>query len=182
MPIYISLLRGINVSGQKLMKMDALKKLYCSLGFEDVLTYVQSGNVIFRSENQSFKLLEELLSDKIKDEFGYEVYVFVMNVEQLHEIIKQNTLAYSAANDITSLYVTFLSQAFDIRGKRAVEIKKQESEDIVFGHKVVYIYCPDGYGRTKLTNKLIESKLNVIATTRNWKTVNALLELARKEL
>lgn len=87
MPTYVSMLRGINVSGQKLIKMGTLKKLYEALGFENVITYVQSGNVVFKSENQNSTLLEQILSDKIKDDFGYEVFVFVMTVEQLNNIV-----------------------------------------------------------------------------------------------
>lgn len=178
MPIYVSMLRGINVSGQKLIKMDALKKLYEALGFENVITYVQSGNVVFESENQHSTLLEQILSDKIKDDFGYEVYIFVMSIEKLKNIIARNPLVNGAYKEDSNMYVTFLSVDPNMIGKEAIEVKKQDSEDIVFSNEAVYLYCPNGYGKTKLTNKLIESKLNVVATTRNWKTVNALLNIA----
>ncbi len=178
MPTYVSMLRGINVSGQKLIKMGTLKKLYEALGFENVITYVQSGNVVFKSENQNSTLLEQILSDKIKDDFGYEVFVFVMTVEQLNNIVERNPLVNGADKVISSMYVTFLSIDPDMIGKEAIEVKKQDDEDLVFSNQAVYLYCPNGYGRTKLTNKLIESKLNVVATTRNWKTVNAMLEIA----
>ena len=172
------MLRGINVSGQKLIKMEALKRLYEALGFENVITYVQSGNVVFESESQHSTLIEQILSDKIKDDFGYEVAVFVITVEQLSKIVERNPLVYGTGKEVSSLYVTFLSPYPDMIGKEDIEVKKQEGEDIIFSNEAVYLYCPNGYGTTKLTNKLIESKLNVVATTRNWKTVNALLEIA----
>jgi uncharacterized protein (DUF1697 family) len=178
MPTYISMLRGINVSGQKLMKMEVLKRLYEALGFENVITYLQSGNVVFESESRNSTLLKQLLSDKIKDDFGYEVAVFVMTIEQLCKIIERNPLVYGIGKEVSSMYITFLSPDPDMTGKKDIEVKKQEGEDIIFSNEAVYLYCPNGYGSTKLTNKLIESKLNVDATTRNWKTVNALLEIA----
>jgi uncharacterized protein (DUF1697 family) len=180
MATYISILRGINVSGQKLIKMDLLKNMYEKLGYSAPKTYVQSGNVVFESEEEGSKKISNTLVLQIKKDFGFDVPVIVLTIEELQRIIEQNPFAEDKKKDLTHLHVTFLidkPQNMDITQLLA---KKQEKEEIIIEEKVVYLYCPNGYGRTKLNNNFIESKLKVGATTRNWKTTQALLALAMK--
>lgn len=181
MPTYISMLRGINVSGQKLIKMDALKNLYESLGFEEVITYVQSGNVVFRAEECDTKLLAQKLSVKIKEVFEFDVDVIVKTINDYQLIVDRNPLVKDSDKELSSMYVTFLSSIPEKVDLKALEAKKQEDEEVVISDEVIYLYCPGGYGKTKLTNNFFESKLKVVATTRNWKTVNALLEIALRK-
>ncbi len=180
MVTYISILRGINVSGQKLVKMNLLKSMYEKIGYSAPKTYIQSGNVIFKSEEESTKKISDTLVLQIKKDFGFDVPVIVLTIEELQQIIEQNLFAEDKKKDLTHLHVTFLTdkpQNMDITQLLA---KKQENEEIIIGEKAIYLYCPNGYGRTNLNNNFIESKLKVGATTRNWKTTQALLALAMK--
>ncbi len=178
MKTYISLLRGINVSGQKLIKMDTLKIMYQNLGFKNIQSYVQSGNIIFSAIVTDIKKLEHKISVQIKKEFDFEVPVIVLTIEQLENIIKHNPFATNKQKDISFLHVSFLADKPTAPDKLIIEAKKQENEDIEFAENAIYLYCPNGYGNTKLNNIFLETKLKVKATTRNWKTVNAILRLA----
>lgn len=178
MKTYISILRGINVSGQKLIKMDALKKMYESLGFTNVKHYVQSGNIIFSSETVKADSLAEKISSQVERDFGFQVPVLVMTKEELQKIIDENPFARNAERDLSALYVTFLDGSLGEFDQSAIESVLQNGEAIHFGSNVVYLFCPGGYGRTKLSNTFLERKLKLKATTRNWKTTNKLLQLA----
>ena len=174
---YISILRGINVSGQKLIKMDTLRKLFENLGFNNVLTYVQSGNVIFRSNDIELCQLEQKISLQIEKDFGFDVTVIILTVDKLKYIIDNNPFTKNPDKDPAFLHVTFLSSKPDNFDPKAIENKKQEGEEISFSDNAVYLYCPNGYGRTKLTNNFLEAKLKAGATTRNWKTTNELFKM-----
>ncbi|MDI9355683.1 MAG: DUF1697 domain-containing protein [Chitinophagaceae bacterium] len=176
---YISILRGINVSGQKLIKMDYLKKMYENLHFENIQTYIQSGNVIFLSKEKDYKKIEKTISSQIKIDFGFEVPVIVLNVETLETIIENNPFTKDKLKDISFLHVTFLADRPALLDQESITEKKQENEEIKCTPQAIYLYCPNGYGKTKLNNHYLETKLKVIATTRNWKTTNELLKLAK---
>jgi uncharacterized protein (DUF1697 family) len=180
MKTYISILRGINVSGSKTIKMDELRKTYEKLGFKSVLTYVQSGNVIFTSESSNTKELENQITKEIEKVFGFNVPVIVLEKETLEEIINKNPFSEKKGRNPDYFYVTFLSEEPIEYDSKIIENKKQQDEEIAFSDKAVYIYCPNGYGKTKLNNTFIESKLKVTTTTRNWKTTNELFKIAQK--
>jgi uncharacterized protein (DUF1697 family) len=178
MTTYISILRGINVSGHNIIKMAALKEMYEKLGFSDSTTYVQSGNVVFKSENTDTKKLEQIISHEIENTFGFQVPVIVLTAESLETIIRQNPFVDDNKKEPAFMHVTFLSeppQAFD---RENILSKKAPKEEIFFTENAVYLYCPEGYGQTKLSNTFLEKKLKVGATTRNWKTTTKLLEIA----
>ena len=176
---YISILRGINVSGQKLIKMDALRNLYDNLGFHNVSTYIQSGNVIFRSDDIDTHKLEQKIFRQIEKEFGFEVPVIVLSVDKLKYIIDNNPFLKDTNKDMAFLHVTFLSSKPDYYDPKVIEDKKQEGEDVFFTDDAVYLYCPNGYGRTKLTNNYLETKLKTGASTRNWKTMIELFKMSQ---
>lgn len=179
MTTYISILRGINVSGQKVIKMDALKRLYENLGFENVRTYIQSGNVLFSSAAKDPIELESIIFAEIKTEFGFEVPVLVLRIEALEKIVKENPLTIENDKDISFLHVTFLASNPADYDLASILQKQQPSEEIAITANAVYLYCPNGYGKTKLHNSFLENKLKTQATTRNWKTINELLKLAQ---
>jgi uncharacterized protein (DUF1697 family) len=180
MTTYISILRGINVSGQKLIKMDALKKLVENLKLENVRTYIQSGNVIFSGKETNEKELEEKIEKQIETDFGYQVPVIVLTAETLKQIIGQNPFSKYTEKESGFLHVTFLGDKPKEYYIKSIEDKKQEDEEIQCSDNAVYLYCPNGYGKTRLTNSFFEGKLKVKATTRNWKTTNELLAMATK--
>lgn len=176
---YISILRGINVSGQKKIIMKDLKVLYEKTGFEDVVTYIQSGNVLFNaakslSEIEIIKLIEEA----ILDIYQFHVPVILRTVEDLERVVGENPFLTEEA-DIERLYVSFLAEK---PSENALEnLKKYDfpPEKYMVKGRTVYISCPNGYGNTKLSNNFFESKLKVLATTRNWKTTNKLIEISK---
>lgn len=180
METYISILRGINVSGQKLIKMDALRKSYENLGFHNVTTYVQSGNVVFVGKDVETNQLKQTISRQIEKDFGFYVPVIVLTVEKLKGIIDNNPFFNDLNKDPSFLHVTFLFSKLDHFDQKVIEDKKHNGEEISFADNAVYLYCPNGYGKTKLTNNFLEMKLKVGATTRNWKTVNELLKIANQ--
>ena len=180
MKTYISILRGINVSGHKIIKMDALRNLYENMGFVNVITYVQSGNVIFKGEDIEINSLENKISQQIEKEFGFQVPVIVFSIEKLKHIIDNNPFAEDKNKDKSFFHISFLSSKPEKYDTIRIEDKKQDEEDIAFSDYAVYLYCPNGYGRTKLTNNFLESKLKVGATTRNWKTTLELLKIAEQ--
>lgn len=178
MTTYISILRGINVSGQKNIKMAALKKMYEDLKFEHAQTYIQSGNIIFQSPISTKKDLEVKISNQIRLSFGFDVPVIVLDITELTEIIEENPYALDQNKNSSGIYVTFLSAKPSHIDHEILQKRKVIGEEFTLTEKAVYLYCPNGYGKTKLTNTFFENKLKVSATTRNWKTVNELLRIA----
>lgn len=178
MKTYISILRGINVSGQKSIKMDALKETYASLDFSNVKNYLQSGNIIFSAMETETGQLAEKISLQIEKDFGFQVPILVMTKEELQKIIDENPFAKDSKKDLAALYVTFLASSPREFDRQDIEKVAREDEEIYFGSDAVYLFCPNGYGRTKLNNTFLERKLKLTATTRNWKTTNKLLQLA----
>lgn len=175
---FISLLRGINVSGQKSIRMDDLKRLFEDLGCFDVQTYIQSGNVIFKAKEKECPLLAAALSEAIKGRFDFDVPVFVLDVNELSSIVEDNPFVGDPLKNPSFLHVTFLSSRVTEANTEQLAGMLSEGEDAALVGKVLYLYCPNGYGKTKLTNTFLERRLKVVATTRNWKTVNVLLDIA----
>ena len=170
---FIALLRGINVSGQKKIKMSELKVLFEDAGFQQIETYIQSGNVIFSSKEYSEDQLAKKISLAIKNKFLFEVNIIIITSIELDKVLLNNPFIKKKKDD-DKLYVTFLS------GKPSMEqIKKLEEvnfspEEYLINGKVIYLFLPNGAGKAKLNNNYFENKLKVVSTTRNWRTVSTL--------
>jgi uncharacterized protein (DUF1697 family) len=176
---YISLLRGINVSGQKKIIMKDLKSLYVSLGFENVLTYIQSGNVIFESDADEQTLIENI-EESIRKMYGFDVPVQVRSASEFQNIVKSCPFTeLDLVEEGTRVMVTFLVSVPSREQVEKLMTYVNEPERLVLVGKEVYLHCPNGYGKTKLSNNLLEKKLGVAATTRNWKSVIKLHELLK---
>ena len=175
---YISMLRGINVSGHNLIKMELLKNMYAGLGFENVRSFIQSGNVVFQSGKTNPKSLEEKITNKILSEFNMEVPVLVKTAEELSAIIHGNPFRNRKAADLEKLHVTFLSRLPETILAEKLKDLHFLPDEYHISTDAIYLFCPNGYGQTKLNNNFFENKLKVRATTRNWKTVNVLSEMA----
>ena len=173
---YISLLRGINVSGHKKIKMTELKELYESLNFSNVATYIQSGNVVFCSNEKDVKKIQKIIERKIEDVYNFHVPTLVLIESKLKKIIS-NMPFYLSNIDLSKLAVSFLYSTPEKSLVKNIDKFKSEREEFILLEDVIYLYCPDGFGRSKLTNNLFETKLKVTATSRNWKTTNKLSEL-----
>jgi len=179
MPTYVAMLRGINVGSGKIVKMERLRASFEALGFGGVRTYVQSGNVIFESEQKSAAELSKKIEEKIQRDFGFTVPVLVKTAKEIEQIVSDNPLLKGKGIDHSKLHVTFLSDAPPKTAVNVLEPLAASRERFRISNREVYLCCPDGYGRTKLSNNAIEKKLSVVATTRNWRTVNTLLEMCR---
>ena len=178
MTTYIALLRGINVSGYNKIKMIELRQLFLELGFIDVLTYIQSGNVIFKSEEIDTVIIENNIISAIKTNFGHDIKVIVITKKYLDTIFNSNPYIDRANIDITKLCVTFLSNKPALENVSQIEKLISNSEDeFKIMKKSIYLHCPSSFAKTKLTNNLIERKLKTSATSRNWKTITKLVEL-----
>jgi uncharacterized protein (DUF1697 family) len=121
--------------------------------------------------------LEQKIKRQVELDYDLEVPVLVLTLEKLKQIIDNNPFK---DKEVPFLHVTFLFSKPEIIDFKVIEEKKQNGEEIYFSENVVYLYCPNGYGKTKLTNNFLETKLKVIATTRNWKTTNELLKIAQQ--
>jgi uncharacterized protein (DUF1697 family) len=179
MTSFISLLRGINVSGHNMVKMAELKTLYESLGFKNVTTYIQSGNVIFQSGKDDSGSVEAAIERAIEKQFSFPVTVIARKTAELAGIIKANLFRGSDKIDETRLYVTLLKTKPAPEAVKALEPTAARSTDqYKITGREVYLYCPNGYGRTLLSNTFFEKQLKAKATTRNWKTINTLYAMA----
>jgi uncharacterized protein (DUF1697 family) len=178
MPIYVAMLRGINVAN-KMVKMERLRASFEALGFDQVRTYVQSGNVVFHAEEKSPDKAAKKIENRITRDFGFEVPVLVKSAKDLEQVVKSNPLLKEKGIDHSKLHVTFLLGAPPITAAKALEPLATSRERFRVLNREIYLYCPDGYGISKLANATIEKRLAVVATTRNWRTVNALLEMAK---
>ena len=174
MPTYIALLRGINVSGHKLIKMERLRAALEDLGFDDFRTYIQSGNIVFNATKQSADSLAKKIAGKIFDDFGFSVPVLIRTAAEMAAVVQENPFLMEAGIDESKLHVTFLSDQAPSSAEKTLALLAAKSERFKICGREIYLCLPDGYGNTKLSNSAIEKKLSVQATTRNWKTVNVL--------
>lgn len=178
MPVYIALLRGINVSGQKNIRMEKLRASFAALGFSDVATYIQSGNVVFKAAKTDPVKLAAQITQKILADFGFDVPVLVKSAAELAAVLKMNPLLKPTGLNEAKLHVTFLSATAPKDTAAILKPIAAKSEMFAVTGREIYLYCPEGYGATKLANGVIEKKLSVQATTRNWKTVGILSAMA----
>lgn len=172
------MLRGINVSGQKKIRMVELKNLYESLVFGNVQTYVQSGNVIFDSDEQDSDKLRSSIEAQIETTFGFSVPVFIRTTDNFQRVLENHPFA---GEEAIRVLVTFLYEKPAESKWEELSHYKDKVDQFVLGEQEIFLFCPGGYGKTKLSNNFFEKKLDVIATTRNWKSVNALYELANNK-
>jgi uncharacterized protein (DUF1697 family) len=175
---YIALLRGINVGGQKSIKMADLKKLFEDLGLINVKTYVQSGNVIFDYDMVEVSVLADKIEEKINQIYGFSVKTIIRTRDEIGEIISNNPFVMEPAIEIDKLHITLMLEVPAPNAVLSLDVKKEENEKFLIISREVYLYCPNGYGNTKLNNALFEKKLKTVATTRNWRIINKLLEMS----
>lgn len=178
MPVYIALLRGVNV-GQNILKMERLRSLCDDIGMKNACTYVQSGNVVFSGQG-SAPHWERAIAKKLAGETRLPVTVIVRSAEELAGVLKANPFLREKDIDVNRLHVTFLSEAPSRTGLETASVVDGGMDRFKCVGKEIYLYCPGGYGATKLTNTMFEKKLGIKATTRNWNTVNELCEMAAR--
>jgi uncharacterized protein (DUF1697 family) len=165
----------VNVGGRK-VNMKRLKEVFGDLGLTDVVTYVQSGNVVFRSDGV---VEAKPIEGAIEAEFGIDVTVILRTDKEMAAVVKRNPyLAGGGTADRSKLYVTFLADKPAKGALEGVELAKFAPDEFQLLGRELYLHYPNGYGRTKLSNDFFERRTKLRATTRNWNTVTKLAELS----
>ncbi len=177
MKTHLALLRGINVSGHNMIKMDALKATLENIGFKNVQTYIQSGNVFVTSEEESPAAVGFKIRQEIYRAFGCEVPVVVIGKEDLEACFRNNPFLQEKDADIKKLYVTFVSKELSVNAIHDLKMSQVKPDEAAIDATRIYIKYAVGAGKTRFDQKYIEKKLNVTATMRNWNTVTKLLEM-----
>ena len=174
---YIALLRGINVSGQKMIKMAALAKLFESLKFSSVRTYIQSGNVVFDSRASTEGAIVRRIETALQGQYGFAVPVILRSEKDWTKIINANPFLVRKGINEARLYVAFLRDKIERKSFPELDPYRRHNEEFVVTGREIYLHYPEGFGTTKLTNQIFEQKLGTVATTRNLNTLYALTEL-----
>lgn len=176
---YISLLRGINVSGQKSIKMAELKTLYEKLGLENVITYIQSGNVIFDTNNKSAADIIQSIENAISKQYGFDVPVLLRSRDELKKIIDKCPFKHiDYKQDGNKVLITIANTKPAKANIEVIQKFVKPPEELKVINREIYLYCPTGYGKSKLTNNFLEKKLSITASSRNIKTLLKLYELS----
>jgi len=178
MQTYIALLRGINVSGQKKIKMAELRASLETLSFTDITTYIQSGNIVFKSDMGSITDLENQIHNLLLKDFGFEVPVLIKTHDEMKVAFENNPYEKDGTKDPKLFAVVFLKNKPDLENIALLKTYDYSPEEYILKDKIIYYYAAKGIGNAKMSNNFFEKKLNVQATSRNWKTTQKLVELS----
>jgi uncharacterized protein (DUF1697 family) len=173
MQTLVALLRGVNVGGKNKVPMAELKKELADLGLEDVLTYIQSGNVVFRTKNATTAGAQ--IEKRIAEKYGLSVTVVLRTLPELRRIEKANPFSKA---DTSKLHVMFLADKPKAGAAGQLDLDRSPPDEFAVKGREVYLHLPNGAGRTKLTLDYFERRLGVAGTHRNWNTLLKLIELA----
>lgn len=174
--VVISMLRGINVSGHNLIRMDALRELYASLKFENARTYVQSGNVVFATRERDLQKMARRIEDAIEVRFACRPDVILRTVDEMRTVIARNP--FPEDFHPSKLIVNFLASEPEKAAREKIRAIQVGPERLHLDGRELYLYYPEGMGRSKLTPAVIEKAVKVRGTGRNWNSVRKLLEMA----
>lgn len=181
MTVYVSMLRAVNVGGASRIKMEALRAVYESLGLADVRTLLTSGNVLFRSNLTDRRALVKRISQEIERQLHLKIEVILRTLAEVATIVERGPVLSPRA-DSRKLQVMFLSAVPDAAAQAALlkwHKSKELNEMLELRGPEIYLYYPDGIGRSKLTSAVIEGKLELSGTARNWNTLEKLVETGR---
>lgn len=178
MAVVISLFRAVNLAGHNKVGMSVLRTLYESLELDGVQTYVQSGNVVCRTRNRDLRVLAGRICDAFEIAFGFRTPCILRTVPELRTVVARNPFAGRAALEPNRLLVTFLDADPGPTAQAAIDKLVGFPEELRLDGRQLYIYYPDGVGRSKLPAVKLEKALGVTGTARNWNTVLRLLEMA----
>ena len=180
MPIYIALLRGINIGPHKRMKMEKLRASCEGLGFDAVKTYIQSGNLVFRGAKLSSAALSKKLEQCIQNDFGFSADVITRSRDEMKQIIEKNPLLGEKDVDASKLHVVFLSEKPSPAALKKLQELTLPPDRTRSLDREIYFYFPNGVSGSSLWKHSLDKVLSVTATMRNWNTVNKLYEMAQE--
>ena len=180
MTVVVSLLRAVNLGPHNRMKMDALLKACESLGFLNAKTYVQSGNVVFRTKEHDLTKLSRRFETAIERTFGFRSAVICRTREELEDVVQRNPFAKRPEVSGGKLIVAFLGQEPTPDAAKNMSLIKTNPEEVVLSGRELYIHFPNGQGRSKLSIQGLERTLGTASTARNWNSVTKLLAMAQE--
>lgn len=180
MPVVISMLRGVNIGPYNRCRMDALRALYESLGFEDVQTLLQSGNVFFRTEKKNLPALARQIEEAVEKKLGFKTEALLRTTAELKDVLARNPFAERKNLDPAKFLVLFVESEPTAKARAKVLAIKAEPEELKISGREVYIYYANGLARPKIPWVQIVKILETSGTGRNWNTVTKLMEMAEK--
>jgi len=180
MGVIVSMLRGVNLGPHNRVKMEQLRALYVSLKLREPQTYVQSGNVIFKTDEQDLSKLTKRIESAIEGKFGFQSDVVLRSAAELRGVVARNPFAKRRRIEPSKLLVTFLARDPSEEARVAVRAIQCAPDELWIGGREAYIYFPNGVGRPKLPWHTIPKILKVPGTGRNWNSVTKMLEIAQK--
>jgi uncharacterized protein (DUF1697 family) len=175
MPSYVALLRSVNVAGHGRIAMAELRQSFDALGYDGVSTYIQTGNVLFRSPSKNPTKVAADIERQLATDFGSSPAVILRTVPELRRIGAASP--YEGSADPARHHVTFLAEAPSPGRLQAFTLPRSGRDELVIDGREIYVHTPDGYANTKLTGTFLERHLGVVTTTRNWNTVTKLCHL-----
>ncbi|KAA1190307.1 DUF1697 domain-containing protein [Paenibacillus sp. B2(2019)] len=181
MTTYIALLRGINVGGNKIIKMLDLKAMFQTLGFENVRTYIQSGNVVFESDEGSESLLTGVIERKIHEVFGFEVSVIIRTLAEMENVIANDPFQLSEPEEFKRWYVTFLPAEPSEDALDKLHTYENGPDKVRFVGREMYVLYEVSVSQSPLFKVPFDRILGMTITARNWNTVNKLVTMGRME-
>ncbi|OMD02238.1 MULTISPECIES: DUF1697 domain-containing protein [Paenibacillus] len=181
MTTYIALLRGINVGGNKIIKMLDLKAMFQALGFANVRTYIQSGNVVFESDEGSVSLLSGVIERQIHEVFGFEVSVIIRTLAEMENVIANDPFQLSEPEEFKRWYVTFLSAEPSAEALDKLRTYENGPDKVRFDGREMYILYEVSVSQSSLFKVPFDKILGMPITARNWNTVNKLVAIGKME-
>ncbi|MBX7163262.1 MAG: DUF1697 domain-containing protein [Saprospiraceae bacterium] len=178
METYISLLRGINVSGKHLIKMEDLRNLLTQAGLQQIKTYIQSGNLVYQSSERNIESLNGIIEKTIFNNYKFEVPVITLKLNDLEKARDENPFLIDPLKTTSKMHISFLKQLPETENQTKLLEIKSPPDEIIIKQKLIYLYCPEGYGNTKYSSNTLDKILKVVNTSRNWKTTNELIHIA----
>lgn len=173
---WIALLAGINVGGKRTVPMAELRKVFTDLGYQQVQTYIQSGNVLFEADTDKEAPLLKAIRPALSAAFGWDIEVLLRTLPELEAVLAGNPFS-DRQDDPTKLLVTFLAAEPEADRAARLQPPAGETGELRLVGREIYLHTPDGYGKSKLNNANLAKLAGVAATTRNWKSVGKLRDL-----
>jgi uncharacterized protein (DUF1697 family) len=180
MGVHVALLRGINVGGKNKLPMKSLAAMFAEAGCRDVRTFIQSGNVVFGAEPAVVRRLAVVIPGAIAHRFGIQTRLVTRTAAELRAVARDNPFLASGADPAT-LHVAFLADLPDPSSAAALDPRRSPGDAFAVRGREIYLHCPNGVARSKLTNQYFDSRLGTTSTMRNWKTLLTLLALTGDE-
>jgi uncharacterized protein (DUF1697 family) len=173
---YVALMRGVNVGGKNKLPMKDLAAMFAEAGCTDVVTYIQSGNVVFRATQACAARVPAAIAKAVADRLGFRAPVVMRTAGELRGVARGNPFLRAGA-EAESLHVLFLADRPSPAGVAALDPKRSPPDEFEVVGREIYLRCPNGVARTKLTNDYFDAKLATTSTMRNWRTVLKLVEM-----